>query len=226
MGRVLLVRHGQASFGADDYDVLSETGWAQGRALGTWLRDAEVSPTAVVRGDMRRHRETLEAMAESAGWALDDVRVDPDWDEFDHVGLVSGFPELPPGELDRRAFQQVFEQATASWIDGAHPAEGSGGETYAAFVDRVGDALRRTTELAGSGQTVVVVSSGGTIAITAALLVGGLDQPPSAVGALWQRFNTVIANSSLTRLVVGSTGARLLTFNEHSHLPPDLLTYR
>jgi broad specificity phosphatase PhoE len=34
MGQVLLIRHGQASFGADDYDVLSDLGWTQGRALG------------------------------------------------------------------------------------------------------------------------------------------------------------------------------------------------
>ena len=34
MGVLLLVRHGQASFGTADYDVLSETGWEQGRLLG------------------------------------------------------------------------------------------------------------------------------------------------------------------------------------------------
>jgi len=37
MGVVLLVRHGQASFGADDYDVLSETGIEQSRMLGRAL---------------------------------------------------------------------------------------------------------------------------------------------------------------------------------------------
>ena len=37
---------------------------------------------------------------------------------------------------------------------------------------------------------------------------------------------TTIVNSSFTRLVVGSTGARLLTFNEHPHLEGEHLTYR
>ena len=41
-----------------------------------------------------------------------------------------------------------------------------------------------------------------------------------------QAFNTVTVNSSVTRVVVGSTGSRLLTFNEHPHLTPDTLTYR
>ena len=58
MGVVLLVRHGQASFGADDYDVLSETGWEQARLLGAWLAARGVAPDVVVRGGMRRHRET------------------------------------------------------------------------------------------------------------------------------------------------------------------------
>jgi hypothetical protein len=43
---------------------------------------------------------------------------------------------------------------------------------------------------------------------------------------LWARFNTVIANASVTRLIEGSTGRRLLTFNEHAHLPRELVTYR
>src|SRR6478752_3003430 len=60
MGVVILVRHGQASFGTDDYDVLSETGWEQGRLLGAWWRDRGVTPDAVVRGGMRRHREYAE----------------------------------------------------------------------------------------------------------------------------------------------------------------------
>ena len=70
MGVVLLVRHGQASFGADDYDVLSETGWAQGRLLGKWLAERDVVPTAVIHGGMRRQRDTGAAMAEAAGWSV------------------------------------------------------------------------------------------------------------------------------------------------------------
>ncbi|MDP2773042.1 MAG: histidine phosphatase family protein [Nocardioides sp.] len=225
MGQLLLVRHGQASFGADDYDVLSETGWAQGRLLGAFLAEQGVVPTAIVRGDMRRHRETAEAMIEAAGWsgsALPEVRVDAGWDEFDHVGLVSAYPDLPEGPLDRREFQRVFERATERWTSGV----GDGyAETYAAFVARVLVSLDAAAADAGPGQTVVVVSSGGVIAVVAAALT---DPDADAAGAarLWSRFNTVMVNSSVTRVVVGSTGARLLTFNEHTHLAGDTVTYR
>lgn len=222
MGVVLLVRHGQASFGSDDYDVLSETGWAQGRLLGAWLAERDVVPSVVVRGDMRRHRDTGLAMIEGAGWGVE-ADIDPGWDEFDHVGMVAAYPDLPAGDLDRRTFQQVFEKATARWTSGEHDDYP---ESYAAFGARVRAALDRATASAGPGGTVVVVSSGGPIAVACAALVDPEGDDPATTARLWQRFNTVIVNSSVSRVVVGSTGARLLTFNEHPHLEADHLTYR
>ncbi len=223
MGLLLLVRHGQASFGTDDYDVLSETGWAQARLLGGWLAERGVAPSTIVRGGLRRHRETLEAMAESAAWSLDEVVTDPDWDEFDHLGVVASHPEVPDGPLDRRAFQRVFEEATARWTAG----EGEGfPEPYAGFVARCRGALERASAAAGSGETVVVVTSGGPIGVCAATLVDPDDDVQASVARRWARFNAVTVNSSVTRVVLGSTGARLLTFNEHPHLEADHLTYR
>ena len=95
MGVLLLVRHGQASFGADDYDVLSPTGRDQGRLLGRWLADRKVEPTVVLRGDMRRHRETAEAMLEGAGWTAD-VGVDPGWDD----ASLNGLKKIPASALE------------------------------------------------------------------------------------------------------------------------------
>lgn len=223
MGLVLLVRHGQASFGADDYDVLSATGWEQSRLLGRYLADRGVHPGVVLRGDMRRHRETGEALVEGAGWSAR-VEVDRGWDEFDHLGVVAAYPEAPAGDLDRRGFQRVFELATRRWTSGRHDDEYP--ESYTAFRDRVGAALERACGRAGPGGTVVVVSSGGPVATAAASLVAPEERDPAVLAALWARFNTVVVNTSVTRVVVGSTGARLLTFNEHPHLEGDHLTYR
>ncbi len=70
-----------------------------------------------------------------------------------------------------------------------------------------------------------MVSSGGPIAAVCATLVDPLataDQVPR----LWNAFNTVNVNASVTRVLEGSTGRRLLSFNEHSYLPRELVTYR
>jgi broad specificity phosphatase PhoE len=214
VGLLLLVRHGQASFGADDYDVLSATGHEQGRLLGAHLAALGVRPDALVRGGLRRHRETAEAMLETAGWDVE-AEVDADWDEFDHVTLVGAMGEELP--TDRREFQALFERATARWVEG-HTHDG--GESYAGFLARTQSALTRAADRAATG-TVVVVTSGGPIGAAAATLVD-----PTDPARLWAAFNTVLVNSSVTRVVVGRSGTRLLTFNEHPHLREETLTYR
>ena len=67
--------------------------------------------------------------------------------------------------------------------------------------------------------TAVVFTSGGPIAWAAATRLDG--------GAhLWLRLNQVTINAGVTSFVVGSRGATLLSFNEHTHLSPDHQTYR
>ncbi|GAA4706182.1 histidine phosphatase family protein [Nocardioides conyzicola] len=216
MGVLLLVRHGQASFGTADYDVLSETGWEQGRLLGGWLRERGAAPTAVVRGGMRRHRET----AEVAGWSAE---VDAGWDEFDHLSVVASDPDAPAGDLDRRAFQRAFELATARWTSGGHDDDYA--EPWPAFRARVDASFAAACARAGTGETALVVTSGGPIAAVCARLVDP-DADDATFARLWGRFNTVLINSSVSRVVVGPSGPRLLTFNEHPHLEGDVLTYR
>ncbi len=220
MGQVLLVRHGQASFGADDYDVLSETGWEQSRALGRWLAERGVVADAVLHGEMRRQRETAEAMAQAAGWTVA-TAVDAGWNEFDHRAVVAAFGGVPD-TVDRAGFQAAFTAALGRWIAG-EPGEVP--ESFPDFAKRAAAALTRACAGAGPGGTVVVSSSGGPIAAACAALLEP-DRPTVERGALWARLNTVILNASCSRVVIGSTGPRLLTFNEHDHVPEAQRTYR
>ena len=221
MGQLLLVRHGQASWDSDDYDVLSSVGWEQSRLLGKALAARGIAPDLVVTGGMRRHRETAEACLGEMGVSLK-PEVDAGWDEFDHVTMLAAHPTSFEGERPTRAeFQEWFEQATDRWTDGEHDDDYS--ETFSAFTERIGSALRRTAERAEA--TAVVFTSGGPVSWSAASL---LADEPEVAGRLWRRLNPVCVNSGVTRLVTGRRGLTLVTFNGHAHLDgvPDVLTYR
>jgi broad specificity phosphatase PhoE len=62
MGTLYLVRHGQASFGADDYDNLSPLGHQQSQRLGDYFRERGLQFEAVLMGSLKRHRQTFEGI--------------------------------------------------------------------------------------------------------------------------------------------------------------------
>lgn len=218
MGQILLVRHGQASFGSDDYDALSSLGFDQSRLLGLGLASRRIEVASVVHGSMRRHRETAETCAASAGWDVVPV-VDEGWDEFDFLSVLAVHPHEFGAEPTKAEFQQLFEEATAAWIAGEDRPYA---ETFSGFCARVEAALERSAALAADGD-VAVFTSGGPIAwAVAGVLVDG------GSAGLWTRLNRMAVNSALTRLISGSRGINLLSYNEQSHLDgvPGALSYR
>lgn len=218
MSQVLLVRHGQASWGADDYDVLSERGVEQSAVLGAALAARGLEPTVLVAGAMRRHHQTATAAVEAAGWDVE-VATDEGWNEFDHLQVLSRHP-APEGVdvmSSPSAFQGWFAGATTRWTGGAHDEDYT--EPFATFTARVEAALARAAASVADGGTAVVFTSGGPMGWAAASSLGG-------DAALWLRLNAVTVNTGVTKLVNGSRGLTLLTVNEHSHLPPASVTYR
>jgi broad specificity phosphatase PhoE len=208
VGQILLVRHGQASFGSANYDALSPLGFEQSRLLGVSMAARDIAVDAIVHGTMRRHRETAETCAAAAGWSAV-PEVDAGWDEFDFLSVLAVHPHEFGPEPTKAEFQKLFEAATAAWIAGA---DRDYAETFADFTARAHDALERTVALAEQG-TVAVFSSGGPIAwaVSEVLADGGSSD-------LWTRLNRMSVNAALTRLVSGSRGLNLLTYNDQSHL--------
>lgn len=224
MGTLLLVRHGQASFGSDNYDQLSELGHEQARVLGRALADRGVKPARVLRGGMVRHRETAEGILEGLGVDVP-VEVDDGWDEFDFHHVIDVSPdtaalmaELPSAADQRALFQEIFEAAVSRWTAGGHD-EGYH-EPFPAFRSRVTEALARAGASETDGPTLVV-SSGGPIAVAAAHLLG-LDHEA------WAKLNKMAVNTAVTKVISGRRGLTLSSYNEQAHLEHDrrLLTYR
>ncbi len=88
MGTLYLVRHGQASFGADDYDQLSPLGRRQSVRLGEYWRERGMTFDAVITGTLKRHRQTWEGIAEGLGLSRDDVLPWPGLNEYDSEALI------------------------------------------------------------------------------------------------------------------------------------------
>lgn len=209
---IVLVRHGQASWGAANYDVLSALGEEQAAVLGATL--AGLVPDVVVRGTMKRQRQTAELALEAASWDLPSgLVVDAAWDEMDHLALLAATPRDFEGEPDRQQFQRWFEAATDRWTGGGE--DGDYDESFPDFQERVLAGLERLSDVG----TAVVFTSGGPIAaVTAALLGAGT--------ASYRKLAPVVVNSSVTRIISGRRGLTLLSFNGHSHLSRDQITYR
>jgi len=58
MTTIYLIRHGQASVGTDNYDVLSKTGEAQANVLGQHLANTHIEFDAVYSGALKRQIDT------------------------------------------------------------------------------------------------------------------------------------------------------------------------
>lgn len=214
MGTVLLVRHGQASFGAADYDQLSELGARQCAALGDYLAERGRRFDVVLTGTLKRHTQSLEAIASRLP-GLPPARAVPALDEYDAerlVRAVAGGPVQRPGpDGDRREHFRLLREALARWMEGA--VEVPGMPSWAAFRGGVAALLDelRADHRAGRGAQVLVVSSGGPIATAIAHVLGA---PPPAVVSL----NLQMRNSALSELSTSASRHWLAGFNSVPHL--------
>jgi broad specificity phosphatase PhoE len=213
MPTIYLIRHGQASFGAADYDVLSAVGEQQSKVLGEELRRREVRVDRVCSGTLRRHRATAAACLPVAEVDLP-IDEDPRWNEYDHLTLVQR--SLPPEEIpSTQDFQRLLDAALLSWI-------GEPATTWPQFQGGACAALDEAFAGLGKGGTGLVFTSGGVISAICARL---LELRPEGFLAL----NRTMVNASLTKLVHGRSGTSLISLNEHGHFEGphrELLSYR
>nr|WP_298140384.1 histidine phosphatase family protein [uncultured Pseudomonas sp.] len=236
MGNIYLIRHGQASFGADDYDVLSPTGIRQAEILGAHLAQLGVRLDRCLSGDLRRQQHTASAALSQFGAAdlpQPELEVDPAFNEFDADAVIRTLlPELLPDEpqalhilrnapQNRAEFQRLFALLIGRWISGAHDSAQL--QSWPDFVAQVRAGLERLLDRAEGKQNIAVFTSGGTITALLHLITG--VPPASAFELNWQ-----IVNTSLSCLKFRGKQVSLASFNSHVHLQllkaPELITYR
>ncbi|WP_168789559.1 histidine phosphatase family protein [Paraburkholderia aromaticivorans] len=214
MAELYLVRHGQASFGAANYDELSPSGCQQSRWLGEYFAQNDLAFDRVVIGTMRRHEQTADALLAAMRGLQVEVVQDAGLNEYDFQGLFAAlgedeFPLSSSAESSKKSFYKRLNKVLQLWSDDLLP--GRVPETWRQFQSRVERA--RLAILRAGGRRVLVVSSGGPIAVFAQQI---LQAPAATAIAL----NMQIRNSSVCQYVFNDTAMSLVTFNSLPHLEP------
>jgi broad specificity phosphatase PhoE len=239
MGRLLLIRHAQASFHDQNYDKLSAIGEEQARRLGQhWVRQ-KMMFHKVCSGPRVRQKDTARIVAKvyhDARLPFPEPVVIQELDEYQGGAILEqGLPLLieNDGEVrklhqafenssspDQRLvnFEKMFEMLITRWVDGevVLPAV----ESWPEFCARGDRGLSQCISANGRGQQVAVFCSAGLIGV--AMRRAFHLSLQDTLRATW-----TVRNSSYSEFLFSKDRFTLSTFNAFPHLEEaSLLTYR
>ena len=231
MGTLYLVRHGQASFGADDYDLLSPLGHRQSRRLGEYFKHRGVRFDAALSGTLKRQVQTLAGICEGMGWTFESSPAAnsaadaplgmqsgplphlfwPGLNEFDSAAVIATIHPYPLAKPDTPALYKhhfrLLKDGLAQWMAGV--VSPCGMPSYNEFVAGITGALEHVrTHCQGN---VLLVSSGGPISTAIGHVLG--TSPETTI-----ELNLAIRNCSVTEFGFSPKRQRLVTFNTLPHL--------
>ncbi len=237
MGEITFIRHGQASFGKNDYDVLSETGRGQSAVLARHLVECGMQFDAAYCGTLKRQKDTadiiLQTMTEYGTVKVPGLFQSEGFNEYQSDEIIHHYipivvdedksliPLLEKILTDKKSFQLIFERIIAKWVAGESPSDAV--EGWLQFRQRVDDAVNSIIRSNGKDGSIVVFSSGGVISASVQIATG--MSPYEAMKLGWG-----LVNCSITRFRYGSSGLVLHSFNNYGHYEVnnlrELITYR
>jgi broad specificity phosphatase PhoE len=235
MSTLLVIRHGQASFGKADYDNLTPVGVEQAQLLGRWLAAEGPRIDRLYVGPRRRQRDTARHMVDASDERIPAAELAPELDEYPAEAIMrQALPRLmevdpearevfggDPGGIatDARRFQRVFERVMHRWVAADAELDLGDTESFAAFARRCGAAYEAIMAASGRGVVVAAVTSAGPTSIACQKALELTD--PVTLKTSW-----VVANSAITELRFRDDELTLVAFNALPHLPRRLVTYR
>ena len=235
MSEMIMIRHGQASFGGETYDRISPRGIAQSRTCAAFFHNSGYRFNAVYSGTLQRQRESASAFIEyykEAGVAIPYADPIEQLNEHKSEEIIRGILPLVMKDdsslsedaakfmSSRASFQRVYEKVMLRWVSGIDDIPGL--QRWDEFKSDVKEGISKITDNAGRGSTIAVFTSGGVIAASVQMALSIPDEKAIRLG--WH-----IANGSLTSFKFSSSGFALASFNCFSHLEiegKEMLTYR
>lgn len=231
MTTIYLIRHGQASFGTNNYDQLSEKGYQQAQHLGQYLTQLLDHTPYIVTGSMQRHQQTAQNALQN--FENFNMQQNAAWNEFDHEQVFAQYdpnflnPEHLKAQIEqygdiRLYLEHIFEGAIEQWTSGKYDEKYR--ESWLDFKHRVEvNALKQLCKEieVHQPQSALAFTSGGVISVITGQLLGLSVQQTFAL-------NWSIANTSMTVLQFKNGKLQLMSFNEYHYLQamnPELLTW-
>jgi len=216
MSSLLLLRHGQASFGAETYDRLSSLGEEQATVSGAFLQHQGRRFDRVIVGPLQRHDGTARGVLSMLNQQHAAER-EPALAEFAEAEQVLrsaerhfGLPLQGEHAPERRAQLQHYDALIGAWAAGTARIDGA--PAMSQFRNTVVHWLRRLVDAPTTGQRVLAVTSAGVIGTLVCEVLGLPD-------ARMIEFTRMIYNASFTEIVFTPGRCSLMSFNTTSHLP-------
>jgi broad specificity phosphatase PhoE len=216
MGTLYLVRHGQASFGSDDYDVLSPLGHQQAVRLGEYFKGKGLVFDAAMTGTLQRQVSTFEGICKGMASPMTALQW-PGLNEYDSHAVIAtvhtGKLEKPTTPEQYRHHFRLLKDGLKQWMDGVVSPQGM--PRYSDFVSGVTSALDHVRKTYTGN--VLLVSSGGPISTAVGHILG--CSPEATI-----ELNLRIRNASVTEFAFTPKRHMLVTYNTLPHL--DALQYK
>jgi len=225
MNKITLIRHGQASFGAENYDQLSDLGRLQAAALGEYFFKHQIKFDAIIHGQMSRQMETARILAQSKQHKTDLV-TDKGANEFDSDSLLEYYLPILAATSDD-FYQKIhsekkwfangenFELVFRALINLWQQDDNCPFESWDKFRKRSLELLNRISNEYGANKKIALVTSGGLISVTMQAILGFSDQ-------VFMDMNLTINNASITEIKI-----KILAENSQKdkHLNANLLSF-
>ena len=216
-----LIRHGQASFGADDYDNLSPKGIEQSVALGKALSQKESKFDHVIVGPHRRHIQTFEGIKKGYKFAdLPDPFIDERFAENQLMEIAQHFiPQILnsnkttneifheiPKEERHDKFLKLFHIVAKKWMNEELDLSKHNFEGFSVFRARIANTLKTIQDKMTDKPDIMVVTSGGAIS-------GFYAEATNCSQEEIMKLNFGLKNVSISEFVVTTERFTLKAFN-------------
>ena len=233
MSLIYMIRHGQASFGKDDYDKLSERGKAQAEILGNYLHNLNVGCDVIITGSLKRHKETSMPYLQYSGKSdVPESITMTEFNEYDTKGVFTTLvpillQEYPAMKRDvdaifisSQSFYRVLDAVMTMWSSGDYDRPNV--ETWKEFNERVNSGIDKIISNYSTEKVIGIFTSGGPVSIAVKRALDLTDE-----GTM--KIRDQVVNSSFTRFKYSSDRFTLTSFNEYPHLEghnnKDLITH-